>query len=94
MGDPRQKWWGEMMMIGVCLLGGVGGFLSGMTGEIDSGTSSSDLVTLAKSSIRIGQRGMGAMIWGGRCSSGMPLKGSGEFVGTVGVGTSILHSGL
>ncbi len=84
-------------MIGVRLLGGVGGLLSGMMGESDSEMSSVDPATLAKSSIRIGQHGMGAMIRGGRCSSGMPLKGSGstgEFVGTVGVGTSILHHGL
>ncbi len=60
------------MMIGVRLLGGVGGLLSGMTGEIDSGTSSCDPAILAKSSIGIGQRGTGAMTLGGRCSSRMP----------------------
>ncbi len=64
---------GETTMIGVRLLGGVGGLGSGMTGEIDSGTPpSSDLVTLLNSSSGIGQRGKGATILGGRCSSGMP----------------------
>ncbi len=87
---------GEMTMIGVHLLGGVGGLLSGMTGEIDLEMSSCDPAILVKSSSRIGRRGMGVMIRGGRCLSGMPLKGSGrmgEFVGTVGVRTSIVcHS--
>ncbi len=63
---------GETMMIGMRLLGGVGGLLSGMMGEIDSGTPSSDPATLMKSSSRISQRGTGATILGGRCSSRMP----------------------
>ncbi len=60
-------------MIGMRLLGGVGGLGSGMIGEIDSGTPpSSDLTSLLNSSSGIGQRGKGAMILGGRCSSRMP----------------------
>ncbi len=60
-------------MIGMHLLGGVGGLPSGMTGEINSGIPPSfNSVTLAKSLIGISRCGMGAMILGGRCSSGMP----------------------
>ncbi len=92
---------GETTIIGVRLLGGVGGLGSRMTGEIESGTRpSSDLMTLLKSSSGIGRCGKGAMILGGHCSSGMPQYGStrlveaGELVGTVGVRTSLLCSGL
>ncbi len=83
-------------MIGVRLWGGVGGLPSGMMGEIDSAISACFAIP-ANSLIRIGWHGMGVTILGGCCSSGMPLKGSGrmgEFVGTVGMGTSILCSGL
>ncbi len=60
-------------MIGACPLGGVGGLLSGMTGEVDSEIPpSSDLATLLKSLIGIGQCGRGVTILGGCCSSGMP----------------------
>ncbi len=92
---------GEMMMIGVHLLGGVGGLGSGMTGEIDSEIlPSSDLATLLNSLSGIGRRGKGAIILGGCCSSGMPLYGSmgsegaGELVETVGFGASLLCSCL
>ncbi len=66
---------GVRMMTGVHLLGGVGGLLSRMTGEVSSERISPPS-SLRKSLIGIGQCGMGAMILGGRCSSGMPLVGS------------------
>ncbi len=68
---------GEMTTIGVHLLGGVGGLASGMTGETDSETLPSlDPAILLNSWSGIGRYGKGAMILGGRCSSGMPLYGS------------------
>ncbi len=67
---------GVRMMTGVCLLGGVGGLLSGMMGEVSSERISLPSCSLRKSSIGIGQRGMGVMVLGGRCWSGKPLVGS------------------
>ncbi len=64
---------GERMMTGMRLRGGVGGLLSGMTGEVSSERISPPSYSLMKSSIGIGQRGMGATILGGCCWSGMPL---------------------
>ncbi len=62
-----------MMMIGVCLLGGVGGLFSGMTGEINSESLlSSTLASLAKSLTGISQCGRGVRILDGHCLSGMP----------------------
>lgn len=88
-----------MVMIGVRLLGGVGVLLSRMMGVANSEMSFASLLTpaLAKSSIGIGCRGMGAKIRGGSCSSGMP---SGSLVGVVVTveggawGASICCSGL
>ncbi len=65
-----------------------------MTGETNSETLPSlNPTILLNSWSGIGRYGKGAMILGGRCSSGMPLYGStgggdgaGEFVGTVRVG--------
>ncbi len=55
---------GEMTMIGVRLLGGVGGLLSGMTGEVDSEMTSLLSSTLMRSLIGIGCCSMGATICG------------------------------
>ncbi len=60
------------MMIGMCLLGGVGGLLSGMTGEVSSGKISPPSSSLRKRSIGIGCCGMGATILGDRCWSRKP----------------------
>ncbi len=84
-------------MIGMHLLGGVGDLLSRMTGAVDSEMSSSCcLLFLAKLWIRIGQHGMGVMIPGDCCSSGMPSVDSVGLVVTVGAacGTSIRRSSL
>ncbi len=63
---------GVRMMTGMHLQGGVGGLLSGMTGEASS-VKTSPPSSLRKSLIGIGRRGMGATILGGHCWSGMPL---------------------
>ncbi len=52
---------GEMMTIGICLLGGVGGLLSGMTGAVDSETISSSFPM--RLWIRIGRCGTGDDSW-------------------------------
>ena len=63
----------ESSMTGMHLRGEAAGLLSGMMGEADSRIlSSSTSAILPKWSIGIGQRGRGARILGGRCSSGMP----------------------
>ncbi len=61
-------------MIGVRLLGGVEGLLSGMTGEVNSETTSSSSSSLTRLLIGIGRRGMGATTCG-CCWTGMPLVG-------------------
>ncbi len=63
---------GEMMMIGVCLLGGVGGLFSGMMGETSSERISPSPYSLLKRSIGISQHGMGVMILGESCRSRKP----------------------
>ncbi len=64
---------GEITMIGVRLLGGVGGLLSRMTGETSSERISPSLCSRVKRSIGIGRHGMGAMILGESSRSGKPL---------------------
>ncbi len=87
---------GVRTMIGVHLLGGVGGLLSRMTGEISSGRISPPSCSLVKRSIRIGHCGMGAKILGGCCLSWMPLSVLVGVVVTVGAvwGASTLRSNL
>ncbi len=84
---------GVMMTIGVRLLGGVGGLLSRMTGEVSSERTSPPSWSLRKSLIGIGRRGMGVMIPGGHCWSRKPSVESVVTVGAV-LGASILCSGL
>ena len=62
---------GVRMMIGVHLLGGVGGLLSGMMGEVDSAVTSSDSLMMLLS--EIGHCGMGVKIGGCCCWNRMPL---------------------
>ncbi len=77
----------------MCLLGGVGGLLSRMMGEVSSERTSVHSCSLRKSSIGISRHGMGATIPGGRCWSGKPSVESVVTVGAV-LGASILRSGL
>ncbi len=71
---------GEMMMIGVRLLGGVGGLLSGMIEVVVSVVTSLPSCSLRRLLIGIGHHGMGATIPVGFCWNGRSLLGMGEFM--------------